>query len=243
MDSLLLLSLCIVPSLILLWYVYIKDTIEKEPLYLLTILFVGGIISCLISIIISNISKRYITFLNLSYNNLTVAQIIFKILIAIALVEESSKWIINYITIWKNKNFKHIYDPIVYSTFISLGFATFENVIYGISFKSYGIVPIIMRGLISVPSHAVFGIFMGYYLGIAKNAIMYHKRKKSYKYRILSLVVPIALHFIYDLLLVNKNIIMYSFFIMYIIVCYIFANIKIKKISSINKNLKEKNIS
>lgn len=243
MDGLILFSLCIIPSLILLWYIYIEDKVEKEPAYLLTLLFIGGIIACNISILISTIFQKYFPFLNLQYSDLNIFQILFKILITIVLVEELSKWIINYITIWKNKNFKHIYDPIVYSTFISLGFATFENIIYGMTFKSYGLFPIIMRGLISVPSHAVFGVFMGFYLGISKNAEMYHKKRQAFKYKIYSILVPIYLHLVYDLLLVNKSTLMYSFFIMYIIVCYILANNKIKKLSSIHKNLKEKDIS
>lgn len=239
MDNILLFSLCVIPSLILLWYVYIKDKVEKEPMYLLTLLFIGGIIACTISILLSTISKKYIPFLNLAYPAMNILQIIFKVLITIVLVEECSKWIINYITIWRNKNFKHIYDPIVYCTFVALGFATFENIIYGITFSSRGIMPIIMRGLISVPSHAVFGIFMGYYLGISKNALMYNKVKQSKKYRLYSIIVPIYLHFVYNLLLVKQNTIMYFIFVIYIIVLYISANKKIKKLSSVHNNFKK----
>ena len=236
MSVLVLFSLCIIPSLILLWYIYTKDKVEKEPPYLLTILFIGGIISCIISILISTILKKYIPFLNFQYKDLNILQIIFKILIAIAFLEELSKWTINYIVIWRNENFKHIYDPIVYSTFVSLGFATFENIIYAITYRSYGILPLIVRSLTSVPSHAVFGIFMGFYLGISKNALISHKKKQSTKYKILSIITPTFLHFIYDLLLVNDNPIIYSIFIIYIIICYILANKTVKKLSSINKN-------
>ena len=107
------------------------------------------------------------------------------------------------------------------------------------------LVPIIMRGFIAVPSHAVFGIFMGYYLGISKNALMYNKIKQSRKYRLLSILVPIYLHLVYDLFLVKKNFIMYSIFVVYIIVIYIMAYQRIKRLSSIHKNLsqKEKDIS
>ena len=245
MDNVMLFSLCIIPSLIMLWYVYIKDKVEKEPLFLLFLLFLGGIIACTISILLSILSKQYIYFLNWSYTDMNILQIIFKVLFTIVVIEEGTKWIINYIMIWRNKNFKHIYDPIVYCTFVAIGFATLENIIYGVSFSSYGIVPIIMRGFISVPSHAVFGIFMGYYLGISKNSLMYNKVKQSKKYKLLSIIIPIYLHLVYDLFLVNKNLIMYSIFIMYIIVLYILAYQKINKLSSVHNNLsqKEKDIS
>lgn len=236
MNKALIIALCIIPNIALLWYVYIKDKIEKEPFYLLLLLFIEGLFTCTISIIFSTISKKYIHFLNLPYTNMNILQIIFKLLFTIAIVEEGSKWIINYITIWKNKNFKHIYDPIVYSTFISIGFATLENIIYGITFSSYGIIPIIMRGFISVPCHAVFGIYMGYYLGISKNALKYNKKTQSIKYRILSIIIPTLLHLLYDLFLIKKNFIIYTLFIIYIIILYILAYQKVEKLSSVHKN-------
>lgn len=238
MDNLALLSLlCVFPSLILLFYIYIEDKIEKEPIYLLMFLFVGGIISCVISLFLYQKINSYMYFLNLPYSNMSIFQIIFKVLIVIAAIEEIMKWLINYSITWKNKNFNYMYDPIVYCTFVSLGFATLENILYGIVYNTDGLLPIIMRGLMSVPSHAVFGVFMGYYIGIAKNAIAYGKIKQSHKYRILSIVVPILLHFIYNLFLIEKNVYLYLGFIVYIIILYIFANKKIKKISVVSKNI------
>ncbi len=235
MKDILILTLCIIPSLILLWYVYIKDKIEKEPLYLLILLFLGGVIGCISSITISALFKKWMPFLNLSYSSMNIFQIIFKVLFTIAIVEEGIKWLVNYVTIWHNKNFNHIYDPIVYATFVALGFATLENIIYGITFRSHGFVPIIMRGIISVPSHAVFGIFMGYYLGISKNALESSKQKQSRKYRLLSVIIPIILHFIYDLLLIKETFITYALFTIYIISLYILSYFKIKKLSSLPK--------
>ena len=235
MKDILILTLCIIPSLILLWYVYIKDKIEKEPLYLLILLFLGGVIGCISSITISALFKKWMPFLNLSYSSMNIFQIIFKVLFTIAIIEEGIKWLVNYVTIWHNKNFNHIYDPIVYATFVALGFATLENIIYGITFRSHGFVPIIMRGIISVPSHAVFGIFMGYYLGISKNALESSKQKQSRKYRLLSVIIPIILHFIYDLLLIKETFITYALFTIYIISLYILSYFKIKKLSSLPK--------
>ena len=238
MDNLALISLlCVFPSLLLLFYIYIEDKIEKEPIYLLVFLFIGGIVSCVISLFLYQRINSYMYFLNLPYNSMSIFQIIFKVLIAIAAIEEITKWLINYFITWNNKNFNYMYDSIVYSTFVSLGFATLENILYGIVYNTDGILPIVMRGLMSVPSHAVFGVFMGYYLGIAKNAVACGKIKQSHKYRILSIVVPICLHFIYNLFLIEKNVYLYLGFIVYIIILYIFANRKIKRISTVSKNI------
>lgn len=231
LNDFLLITLCIVPSVLLMWYVYMKDKIEKEPTYLLLILFIGGIASAVISSSIGTTLKVYIPFLNIKYSEMNLVQVLFKSFIFIALLEELSKWIINYICSWKNKNLNYLFDSIVYATFISLGFATFENIIYGFAYKSYGFTPILLRGMISVPSHAVFGVFMGYYFGLSKKYRISNKVRLSRKYLLLSLLFPLILHFIYDILLIKPTKLHYAIFIIYIIIIYVMAYIKIKKIS------------
>lgn len=235
----LLFTLCIIPSLIILLYIYIKDKIEKEPLFLLIFLFIGGIISAIISSYISITLKNYITFLNYQYSNMNIIQIFIKSFIIVATIEEISKWIIMFTCTWKNKNFNHMFDAIVYSTFISLGFATFENILYGYAYSSYGFMPILLRGIISVPCHAAFGIFMGYYLGIAKNSKANNKNSKKNKYIFFSIIYPIIFHFIYDILLINSNKLTYSIFIVYVLILYFLAHLKIKKFNSKKKLIKK----
>ena len=233
-NSFLIFTLCIVPSLIIMWYIYTKDKIEKEPIYLLLILFIGGIISAVISLSISISLKNFFPFLNNDYSEMTPFQIFIKSFFCIALIEEFSKWLFIFIVTWKNKNFNHMFDSIVYSVFLSLGFAAFENILYGFSFSSYGLTPFFLRGIISVPCHAVFGVFMGYYLGIAKAT----QDKKKNKYIFLSLIIPILLHFNYDFLLVWQNKVYYIVFIIFIIMIYILSFFKIKNLNLIKKEIK-----
>ena len=51
----------------------------------------------------------------------------------------------------------YVYDAIVYCVFISLGFASIENLIAILS-NSGGFTLALQRGLITVPAHAFFGI-------------------------------------------------------------------------------------
>ena len=241
-HNLLLFTLCVVPSLILMWYIYIKDKVEKEPLFLLILLFAGGIISAIISSSISITLKMYIPFLNYQYSDMNIFQILIKSFIVIAVIEETSKWIIGFICTWRNKNFNHIFDPIVYSVFISLGFATFENLLYGYTYSSYGFMPILLRGIISVPCHAAFGVFMGYYLGIAKNSQASDKNNKKTKYIFFSIVFPIIFHFIYDILLINPNKLSYAIFVIYVTLLYCLTYLKINKFNSKKKLIPKKEI-
>lgn len=225
--------LCMIPSIFLLIYIYQKDKIEKEPLPLLIILFLMGMACCLLSIFIAKVFQTYFPFLILSYHDLKLWQIIFKILVTIGFIEEALKWLVTYFITWRNKNFKHVYDPIVYCVTTSLGFATLENIIYALNFKALGILPIFLRGILSVPNHAVFGIFMGYYLGLAK-------KENRKRYKLLSLLVPLYFHFIYDMLLVSKNPFTFLFFIIYVAVCYLFAYSRLKKLAQVKTNLTTK---
>ena len=233
-NTFLIFTLCIVPSLIIMWYIYTKDKIEKEPIYLLLILFVGGIISAVIALLISISLKNFFPFLNYDYSKMTSFQIFIKSFFCIAFIEEFSKWSFIFIGTWKNKNFNYMFDSIVYSVFLSLGFAAFENILYGFSFSSYGLMPIFLRGIISVPCHAVFGVFMGYYLGMAKST----EDKNKSKYIFLSLFIPSLLHFTYNFLLIWQNKVYYVIFIILVIVIYILAFFKIKNSSLIKKEIK-----
>jgi RsiW-degrading membrane proteinase PrsW (M82 family) len=102
------------------------------------------------------------------------------------------------------------YDGIVYSVFISLGFATFENLAYVLS---TGFSTAVIRSLTAVPAHALFAVTMGYYLGIARFANLRYRRK----YIILGLIIPVLLHGIYDFILLSQKLYLLALFIPYML--------------------------
>ena len=61
-------------------------------------------------------------------------------------------------------------DGIVYATATALGFATLENVLYALPLESLSslVVSGTFRAILSVPAHALFAVFWGFALGIAK---------------------------------------------------------------------------
>jgi RsiW-degrading membrane proteinase PrsW (M82 family) len=72
---------------------------------------------------------------------------------------------------------------------VSMGFATFENILY---VTEGGIGTAFMRMFTAVPAHASFAILMGFYLGKAK-----FEHKKSY-YALHALGVATLFHGAYD---------------------------------------------
>ncbi len=229
MYSLFLVLIALIPTMILFYFVYHEDKIEKEPLYLLIILFCLGIVGTIISININNFLKNNFYFLNIPIENWSFKEIIFHSFVVIAILEEGIKWLITFLSIWKNKNFNYTYDGIIYSVVVALGFASLENIFYVLN---YGLVTGIFRGILSVPGHAFFGVFTGYYLGLAK------QRKNKIKCLFLSFLIPVLLHGIFDFLLLSNNIITYLLFLLFLIILYFISVQKIIKAAKEDTKIK-----
>ena len=123
--------------------------------------------------------------------------IIFYSYIFIALIEEIWKFLMIYKVSYNNKEFDQAYDIILYSIYVGLGFATFENIIYVIG--NPNIITSLLRGITAVPAHVCFQTIMGYYLYFSKN-------KNKENNILLSLIIPILLHGTYDFLIFVLNI-------------------------------------
>ena len=81
-----------------------------------------------------------------------------------------------------------------------MGFATIENIIYIFFEDASSVIQVgLIRGLISIPAHIMFAINMGYY--ISKYKFTKNKIKKR-EYLIMSILIPIIYHGIFDLLLI-----------------------------------------
>lgn len=200
----LLLVAALAPSAALLYYFYARDKYEKEPRRLLLKAFLLG--ACLVLPVLF-IEIALNKFDMTDFNLLTAGYTAF---IVAGLVEESSKFLLFFFYIWRNREFNEMYDGIVYAVFISLGFATAENLAYVFS---NGFNTAIVRSLTAVPAHALFSVAMGYYLGIAKFAKPQYRQKFIW----LGLVTPIILHGIYDFILFSQKLYMLLFFVPYML--------------------------
>ena len=168
---------------------------------------------------------------------LNLIELIFHVFIGVALVEEFSKWIMTYLISYNNEEFDEIYDIIIYSVFVSLGFAALENILY---VAQGGISTAIARALLAVPGHACDGVFMGYYFGLAKISEINNNEKLKRKNLVLSLLAPTILHGIYDYCLFTGRLIFLLLFFCFVFCLYKYSNKKIKQYSSIKRKIKYK---
>ena len=210
-------------------YIYIHDK-NKEPMKMLLKLFVSGILSCFLVLFISSIMGGIFPIFNGDVENLDLFELAIYVFIGIALVEEFCKWIMSYSIAFNNEEFEEVYDMIVYSTFVALGFAFFENFFYVLD---GGVAVGIMRALLAVPGHACDGVFMGYYLGLAKTSDLNNRDDLKKKNLLLSVFVPTIMHGIYDFCLFTGNLLLLLFFFAFVIYVYVHSIKKIKKVSSV----------
>lgn len=215
----------ILPAALLMRYIYKKDRIDKEPKGLLALLFFLGAVSTIFAALIENIGEDIID--DYFYTDSIVFLAIDAFLV-VALAEELGKYFVVKKFAWNNAAFNTTFDAVVYAVFASLGFATLENILYLFDGSVY---TAIVRGILSVPGHAIDAVFMGNYLGIAKRceALGDNKGKKANLRK--ALLMPVLTHGFYDFCLFVQSPISLLSFLIYEIIITVYTIKKVNKLS------------
>jgi RsiW-degrading membrane proteinase PrsW (M82 family) len=180
-----LLALAVAPGVAIGLYIYLKDQHEREPLSLLLISFLYGMLSTVITLVVSFPLNIF-----LSTKPHDVVGEFYNAFFKVALVEELSKFLFVRFVLFNNKNFNEPFDGIVYAVMVSMGFATVENIIYVYDF---GVTTGILRMFTAVPAHGIFGVLMGYFVGKARFAPY-----RKFYYSVIALCAAAVLHGAYD---------------------------------------------
>jgi len=184
-------TIALVPVIVFLLYIYFRDKYEKEPVGLLLrgllagalatipIVFVEYGLTAMGSGLTGYFSSAYISF------------------IVAGFTEELFKFLAVMLIFWRRREFNERFDGIVYAVFVSLGFAGVENILY--VFSEGGTVGVI-RAVTAVPAHLLFGVTMGYYLGLSR----FMPESRNYLL-FLALGIPILLHGVYDFMILSQH--------------------------------------
>jgi len=212
-----LVSIAVAPVLIILFYVYLRDKHEKEPFRMMVLAVVAG---CIITLPVIYV-ERFISMGSMAFPGYWNAA--YTAFLEAALTEELFKFLAFMLLIWGNRNFNEKFDGIVYAVFISLGFALVENLLYVFS---HGFNVGVLRAGTAVPAHALFGVAMGYQLGMAK----FYPKVRVLRL-MLALIWPILLHGIYDFILMSGHELYILLFIPYLVFLWIFGFRRMKNLS------------
>jgi len=212
---LLLFGIAVLPVIVLMIFIYRQDKYQKEPIKTLAKAFIGGIIAIPLDIFI-------VGLVNMALSGTAIANtVFFSAFLEAGIPEELSKFLIFMIFIWRDKHFDEYFDGIVYATFIGLGFACLENISYVFS---YGFSTGVVRALISVPGHFLFGVLLGYFLSLAK-----FQPKKRTVYLVFGLSSAMLAHGLFDwLLMITEHLDPTIGIIIYIV--FIWGDIKLWKL-------------
>ena len=224
-ENRLLIAAAIIPAIILLVYIYKKDHLEKESASLLIKLVLFGIISTALASITETIGIAVLPYFIKSGSTIYNLVLYF---VVVACSEEGFKYLLVKLKTWKNPEFNCQFDGVVYSVFVSLGFALWENINYVIE---YGFSTAIARAVTAVPGHACFGVYMGAFYGMAKKFDICGMNKESKIFRVLSFVVPMILHGTYDYIASSVSNTGFWIFVIFVIILFIITFKLVKKLS------------
>ncbi len=220
--------IALVPSFFWLWYYRRKDRENPEPLKLIAIVFLWGMLATIPAIAIE-IAVDYFFPYSDSTNFFVI---VISTLFLIAPVEETLKLLVVKEQIYKNPAFNEPLDGIIYCITASLGFAAFENIL--VIFNE-GSETILIRFVTATLLHALTGGIMGYYLGLAK----FHKKNET-SLIMKGLFVAIIIHAAYNIIAaINTPITLILLIVFLIIIFFVLSrSIKDLKKQSTYKQLK-----
>lgn len=211
------LIVALAPILILALYIYLRDKYEREPFRMLLAAILSGAFSVLPILWVETFLQSYDSFSHrwsAAYEAFIVA----------GFTEELFKYLVFLLLIWRSKDFNEKFDGIVYSVFISLGFAAVENILY---VQQHGLQTGVVRAFTSVPAHASFGVLMGYWFGLARFYL-----KNRIPNLVFAFLFAFLAHGLYDFILMAKIQHYYGYFIPYLILLFALAVVLIRKSSN-----------
>lgn len=202
----------VAPPLILMRIIYRMDRMEREPRRVLWSLFGYGLLSTGAILLLEQVADGIINIFALP--ELTGQFLEYFILPGF--IEEGMKYWVLYMRTWDDPSFDYKFDAVVYAVFVSLSFASLENILY---VMSSGFAIALLRAVYSIPAHAAFGVVMGSKYGDAK-ALEETDNARSHKLRRRAWIQAAILHGTYDFLLVAFKWAFYIYFPIMLLACY-----------------------
>lgn len=215
----------ILPAIFLLVRVYRADRLEREPPLLLLSLVLYGILATSLALVTERLGTMLLGSL---WEKDTLLYRVLLYFVVVAFSEEGFKYLLLKNRTWHSPAFNCQFDGVVYATFVSLGFALWENISYVLQ---YGFGTAMIRAVTAVPGHACFGVFMGAWYGLAKRYDNAGKRLASRVCRWLSFLLPAFMHGCYDFIATIENVHYGWVFVAFIAVMFAIALLVIRNMS------------
>ena len=207
----------LLPAIVLLRYIYRHDHIEKEPPALLVRLLLGGVLSAFAAILLETAGMWILPVFVTEGTDLYYVLLSF---LVIAVSEEGAKLFFLKKYSWDEPHFNYMFDGIVYSVFVSLGFAAFENLKYVFD---YGLSVAFSRAFLAVPAHMAFAVFMGIFYGRARRHTNSGRPAWAKSCKAAAFLSAVLLHGFYDSCLMVGTTLSLAVFLGFVVFMYFFV--------------------
>ena len=156
-------ALAVLPAIILIYYTYQQDKLQREPVKNIVKAFFYGWMSVFASFLISMPSM----WMGLFPQEIKSLGDAFRMaFFGAAVPEESAKLFLLWLFLRKCRDFDERMDGIVYAVCVGMGFAAFENIEYLFASGTDWVTTGIGRSLTAIPGHFAFAVIMGYYYSL-----------------------------------------------------------------------------
>ena len=196
--SRILIIIAVLPALILLGFIYMRDRKEKPPVKLMVLLLALGAGTIIPAAIAEFIGQLIVAQTDTDHQTMLLVLCF----LVIGIVEELGKYLVTVCTTWKSREFQHSYDGVIYMVCASLGFAILENILY---VASGGIGTGILRAFTAIPLHCTVGVIMGALYAKGREAAYAGDRVGMIGFMAWAYIVPVFIHGLYDYLVMAAS--------------------------------------
>lgn len=197
-------GLGVLPSFIIMFIILKNAVSKKEPFKKVASVIAISAISVIPAVVLEAIGQALLQgIMGVNIDTMTmndmdyyIKYLFFFYIFVVGIAEEACKFFTFKWIIFHDRDFDNTYDGLIYGAASALGFATLENLLY-IFQSEDSLNTAIMRALLSIPLHAVTGIFMGYYFGVLKYR-KYNNVKPNTHPEIPAYIFSVILHGLFD---------------------------------------------
>ncbi len=200
--------LALLPTAVIMFLVLRNVKHKKKPVKKFFTVFGISVLSCIPAMILEIVGELLLAFVfvfsGLAFGGSDKTfQLLYQLcdyILVVGVSEEACKFFSFKWMIFNDREFDNTYDGVVYGAASALGFATLENIMYVFLMSEDPIGTALLRAVLSIPLHAITGIFMGYYFGIAKYR-RYNNIDPDSHPEIYAFIFSVLLHGTYDFVL------------------------------------------
>jgi protease PrsW len=182
----------LIPAMVWLWF-WLKEDIHPEPAKMLTLAFLGGILSVLVVLPLQKIVYDHV--INHNFISFTLW----------AAIEELTKFGFVYFIALKRKCTDEPVDDMIYLIVSALGFVTFENTLFLSELLRDGdLISTVINGNLRFIGASLIHIMSSATIGIMLGLSFYKDRTHKIFYGLVGIIIAIVLHTSFNLFIISR---------------------------------------